>query len=53
MSYDCDICAEIVPCPYCGIRAACTCRWDTDHEDQLDCLLCDGESNCPDCDSFF
>jgi hypothetical protein len=30
MSYesDCNIRAEIVPCPHCGVRAACTCRED-------------------------
>jgi hypothetical protein len=41
MSYesDCNIRAEIMPCPICGVRAACTCR-----EDALDLE----EKACPD-----
>ena len=49
MSYDCNIRAEIIPCPHCGVRAACTCRGDL--EAQLVCLLCDDESDCSD-DTF-
>jgi hypothetical protein len=62
MSYesDCDDCddwaepnpcADTAPCIDCGAHGLCECwRDELDLEDQLDCLLCDGESNCPNCD---
>ncbi len=46
-----DPCADIGPCIDCGAHGLCECwRDELDLEDQLDCLLSDGESNCPDCD---